>query len=314
MAQLDQQAAVVADDSTDSAAAQTSTTAEQPEVDTLDTLYTDEEPLADEAQGQIDPTNDVDPGLVEELPPIEPPHSWKTDAKEKFSALPREAQEIIAQRETERERFVQSKAQEAATARQQAQQEALAQFQQFATAQAQQYQQFAAQFEPQRPDPRLIAEDPDTYAAQLAAFEQHSAQRDYAQRQAQALQYQAQQAQQQQAAIEAQQTRAVLAEKFPEFLDENTGPKLRQELGSIAVEFGYPAELLAQASADEILGMKKAAEWRAKAAKYDDLQKRKMEAVRSAKQLKPLARPGVPAPSGQQAPTSDPLKLLYPND
>ena len=52
-----------------------------------------------------------------------------------------------------------------------------------------------------------------------------------------------------------QETAAILQEKFPEYLDPTEGPKLRQELGSIALELGYSADQLANVDAADILAM-----------------------------------------------------------
>lgn len=312
MAQLDDQAAVVADDST-SAPAQTNEANPSP----LDDMYPEDgeggEPIAadeTEAGEEVTDLSEAD----ENLPEIDPPHSWKAEEKDLFKQLPRQLQEAAARRQAEVDRFAQSKAQEAAQVRAQVQQEALTHIQQMQAQYAQRMQQIAAQIEPQRPSYRLQAEDPDAFAEQMEAYEFYVAQRQQAQQQAHQAQQQAEATQHQLAALEAQRTAAVLQEKLPEFFDENEGPKLREQLGSIALNyFGYPAEELANASANEILGMKRVIELEAKAAKWDDLQKRKMESVRGAKNLPKLARPGA-ATGGVQAPASDPLKLLYPND
>lgn len=49
-----------------------------------------------------------------ELPPIEPPRSWKAEEKERFKALPRETQAYLAERETERDRAIRQSQNEAA--------------------------------------------------------------------------------------------------------------------------------------------------------------------------------------------------------
>lgn len=56
--------------------------------------------------------------------PIAPPQSWSAEDREKFAALPREAQEIIAKREAERDRGVAQQQQQAAEARKRAEAEA----------------------------------------------------------------------------------------------------------------------------------------------------------------------------------------------
>jgi rubrerythrin len=50
----------------------------------------------------------------EETPPIDAPKSWTKDAKEQWQSLPREAQEIIAQREQERDSAIRRSQNEAA--------------------------------------------------------------------------------------------------------------------------------------------------------------------------------------------------------
>lgn len=51
-----------------------------------------------------------------DLPPIEPPKSWASEKKAIFSQLPREAQEYVLQRETERDTFLTQKSEEASKA------------------------------------------------------------------------------------------------------------------------------------------------------------------------------------------------------
>lgn len=226
-----------------------------------------------------------------ELPPIDVPVSWKAEEAERFKALPRETQEYLAQREAEREKFVQSKAQEAKQARSEVERAALAELQAIQSATAEQLEQYAAHFEVQQPDPRLITQNPEAYAQQLAQYQYFTAQREQAQRNAETARAEAQKAQQQLEAREAEEFRAVLNEQFPEFL-EPANAKLREDLSLIAKELGYSAELLGQANASDILALKRASDWKAKAARYDTLMAKKMEKVRAAKDLPPVARPG----------------------
>lgn len=62
-----------------------------------DRIASEPEPAGDEQA--VAETEQEEP----EVPAIDPPVSWKADAKEKFNALPRELQEVIANRERERE-------------------------------------------------------------------------------------------------------------------------------------------------------------------------------------------------------------------
>ena len=53
--------------------------------------------------------------------PIRAPQSWDADAKAKFEALPRDLQEVVLARESDRDKAVQRSAREAADARKLAQ-------------------------------------------------------------------------------------------------------------------------------------------------------------------------------------------------
>ncbi len=77
-----------------------------------DDVVADEEDAAPETDAEIDP----DAGDEAETP-IAPPASWKADAKERFKALPRELQKVVADREREREVHFSKTQTEAAQAR-----------------------------------------------------------------------------------------------------------------------------------------------------------------------------------------------------
>ena len=76
---------------------------------------------------------------------------------------------------------------------------------------------------------------------------------------------------------------------------------MRAELQSIGADLGYPVELMAEASSTDILALKKAAEWKAKADQFDKLNKDKMAAVRAAKALPKMGQPGTTQTKGQQS-------------
>jgi hypothetical protein len=232
------------------------------------------------------------------LPPIAPPVSWTAEKKEKFAELPRDLQEYVAERETDREKFVQSKAQEAAQTRSQVEQAAMAQIVELQRAAAEQLDQYAQQLTVQKPDPRLIASDPELYAHQAAAYEHYTAQREQAQRDAEQARNQVSAYEREMESREAQAFRQTLADQLPDYLDPTKGPKLQQELGSIALELGYSAEQIAEARASDILAMQKVSQLKAKADKYDTLMAKKMETVRAAKALPKVAKPGVAQPKG----------------
>lgn len=230
----------------------------------------------------------------DDLPPIEAPVSWDAEAKAVFASLPREAQEIVHKREAERERFVQQKSQEAARARTEVEQIAVQQLAEIDRNYAAQYQQTAQILEQLTADPdySLLATNPQEFARQAEVAKYYRAQLQQAQRLAEQHSEQANQRDQYAAQQEAAREHQVIVEHFPEYLDPTTGPKLRQELSGVARELGYPNELIEQARAPDILAMKTAAEWKAKADKYDGLMAKKMEKVRAAKTLPKVATPG----------------------
>ena len=259
-----------------------------------------DEPEEDPAPTEGEPTEDAledEPTLEEEaddLPPIEAPVSWDAEAKELFKNLPREAQEIVAKREGERERFVQQKSQEATRAKTEAEQLAIQQLAQIEAGYAQNFQSLAEQLQPQRPNPALLQHDPQAFYAQQAAYESTIAQQQQLQQHAQRY---AQQAQARAAQIEQQhnaEQHRIIVENFPEYADPTTGPELQRKLTAVAKRIGYSDELIASARATDILAMRTVADAFDKADKYDALQKSKMEKVRAAKGKPPVsARPGV---------------------
>ncbi len=220
------------------------------------------------------------------------PVSWTADKRQRFAELPRDLQEYVAARESDRESFVQAKAQEAAQIRSQVEREALSHIAQIQSDAAEQLAHYAAQFEVAEPDVQMIKQDPEAYAHQLKKYREFAAQREQAQLQSEKAKAEAAKAEQALRSHEAEEFRAILNHQFPEFLDPSNA-KLREELGSIAQELGYPAEQLAHANANDILAMKRASDWRAKAHKYDNLLAKKMEKVGETGKLPKVSRPGV---------------------
>jgi hypothetical protein len=234
----------------------------------------------------------------QEPSPIKPPVSWTAENAEKFAELPRDVQEYISERETEREKFVQSKAQEAKQARSQAERDALTVIQNVQAQASARLQHFEQQLAVQQPDPALIYEDPELYAQQESAYRHWTAQRQLAQQSAHEAAQMAEQAAREISEREATETRELLQTEFPEYLDESKGPELRTKLGSTALALRVSADVLPKLDGNDILGLKIATEWREKAAKYDKLMAKKMETVRSARDLPRVSRPGTPQGRG----------------
>lgn len=245
------------------------------------------EDLGDDAEGEAG----------DDLPPIAAPISWKAEEQEEFKQLPRALQETLSRREAEREKFVQSKANEAAQARQHAERDAITQVKSIAEMHEQRLHALLPQVYAE-PDPMLQAEDPYAYAEQLKAHKWSLAQYHQVQQDIRSVQAQAKQADDILQQQEQQEIHTRLSKELPEFFDPTDGPKLREKLGSTALALGFPAELLKNVNATEILAMKTATDWKVKADKYDALMAKKMESVREAKNLPRVSRPGVPQGRG----------------
>lgn len=265
---------------------------------------TEDQDIADEGE-QVEDVADAeaaDDGEAEgeegeEEPAIAAPVSWSADDKKIFDGLPRDAQDIIARREAERDKHLRAKTIEASQTEQRVQSEARETFARLQQQHAEQLEVYARQIMPQEPDQRLLySNDPNdvsTYRRQEAAYRSATAQQQRLHREIaearQAADIARDQAHQAEQASDAQR----LHEQLPEWFDPSEGPKLRQQLQSIGSELGYPVELMADASSTDIIALKTAGEWKAKAEKYDQLMKNKMQAVRSAKDLPKMVKPGV---------------------
>lgn len=267
-----------------------------------------------EDTGDTDAGDDNGEDAADAVEPIEAPTSWAKDAKEVFAGLPREAQEIIAKREADRERFVQQKSREAAGTRQAVESEARQALSTIMRNQQQALEQFMPQL-PQMPDPRLLAspEHRDIYFQQKAEYDYAVAQREQVSQQLEQVRHHAHAISQQQLQAEIQAEHAVLEEALGDvWSDPSSRAKLLSDLEPIAAELGYPKEVMAEARAADIIALRRIGDLKAKADKYDQLMKKRMEPVRAAKQpLPPAARPG--AQAGQSKPRGT-LATLYPDD
>lgn len=306
-------------------------TVSAPENNTAEAMYVDdpirepspaigEEPaeVADsEAPDEGEQLEAVEPETTDEPagPAIAPPISWKAEAKDAFEQLPRELQQVVADRETERERFVASKANETVKAREQYERDAVQAISSINARAAQQLEQFIGQPMPPQPDIRLLQTGIDEHRAlynqQEAEYRVAAAQRGQAQQQAQYFRQQSEQQEAHLAAETADQQRAILAEKFPEFLDPEQNQTLVKDLEAIGSALGYSTQRLAEADASDILALKYIANLKAKADKYDAANKVRMEPVRAAKVLPPVLRAGT---SGTRQAPKDAASALYPND
>lgn len=269
--------------------------------------------FAEEGEPAEEPEEADEEPEVEEEPeedkpePVPPPNSWSKEDAKAWEALTPEAQAVVARREAERDKFVRETGRKAAETRHTVENEARAVLAQQAEQHAQAIQAYAQLIVPAEPDPRLLytgdQNDMLTYQRQDAAYRAGLHQQQQLHQALTQSQQQAEAARQQALSAEAQVDAQRLAEQLPEWFDDTAGPKLRAELQSIGSELGYPLELMAEATSSDILALKKAAEWKAKAEKFDALNKDKMTAVRAAKGLPTMGKPGTVQTKGQQART-----------
>lgn len=255
----------------------------------------EEEPEAEEAEGDEGAQDDED----EPDTAIDPPVSWGTDAKELFKQLPAALQTQVVEREAQREKAIQRATTEAAEARRTALVEASTAVAETQRQYASQLEQYAEVLKPQIPDPALAQEDPTRYIQEFSLYQALDAQHKIMVQQANAA---SQEAAEREQAVMAEQYAAearILATELPEWNDLAQRQALLTELEKVGVELGYSEDTMRKAGATDVLALKKAAEWKAKAEKYDGLQKSKMEKVRSAKTLPKVVKPGVAPTRGE---------------
>lgn len=268
------------------------------EADLVDDIDLAAEELAEEGADQ-----EGDEQAGAEAPKVDAPHSWSKEDQEVFAKLDPAAQGVIARREAERDRFVQQKSIEAATTRNQVANEARDIIVKMHEDHAQKLAAYAQMILPQQPDQRLLySQNPDdvtSYHRQKAAYDASVDQQQSLHQQIADAQAAAQSAREQSQQAERHSDAQRLQEQLPEWFDPSSGPKLRETLQSIGAELGYPNELMAEASSTDIIALKKAADWKAKAAKYDAIVAKRMEVVRSAKRLPQMGRPGAAPTKGQ---------------
>lgn len=262
----------------------------------------DEAPEDDAAESEEGEEGEEDSAAAE---PVDAPVSWTKEDKAIWGDLPAEAQAVIQRREAERDKFVQAKSVEAAQARDRVANEARDIITKLHQESATKYDALASAIMPQKPDQRLLySDDPshhNAYHRQMAAYEGQMAQLQQLQQLSAQHQQAAQSAQEQSQQAERAMDAQRLREQLPEWFD--SASTIQADLQSIGKELGYPDELMAEASSTDIMALKKALDWKAKAEKFDAMNKslndKKMEAVRAAKGLPKMAKPGV-KPTKQQ--------------
>ncbi len=198
--------------------------------DTVDA--SDDEADAPDAAGAVKATAKPDDASAAIAPPV----SWPSEDKAAFERLPREAQEVIARREGERDRFLSQRTQ------------AVAQRERALEAQRQGYAQHldafleqAKTFDPilaegaQTDWAKLARENPPAYAQKMAAFQQRVQHLRTAQQERQRV---AEETNRTVTARELEQ----LSAKLPEFRESKQREALLRELGTFLGESGFSNE------------------------------------------------------------------------
>lgn len=233
-------------------------------------------------------------------PPIRAPQSWDADAKAKFEALPRDLQEVVLARESDRDKAVQRSVQEAADARKLAQARAAeaesvtrikAVLDQIVPAALHTFRSKWADWTPAR-QAEMARADPAGYIARKAEFEAEAAEMG----RLNAVNQETQQAAYQQfVRTEA----ARLAEIAPALADPKEGPARRQALGDYLKREGVPSEQIPQLDANTIRLAHKAMLWDEAQAKAATAARPNRPASAAPPPVRPAAAP--PAPSRTRA-------------
>lgn len=262
----------------------------------------DAAPPSEEAPGETQATE------PEEIPPIEPPRSWTRDAKERWQSLPRETQEYLAERETERERELRRGQNETAeklkglTAKEQAVEQARQQYEQalpqlFQTLQSAQAGEFSdvktiADVE------RLAREDWPRYL-----------QWDVSQKKLAAVQQEMANAQQRQSQEKfekfnkfATEQDKLFLEKVPEMADAAKAEKLQKTAMTVLEKIGFtPAELADSWNGQKDLSLR---DHRVQllirdAIKWREVEKKEGTLSSQKKPVPPVQRPGAARSPGE---------------
>lgn len=242
---------------------------------------------------------------------ITPPASFNDADKAMFGGLPREAQQWLADTEKRRAQQVTeattratNREREAASLQQRANVEAQQRY-------AQQLAAFVGQYQPQQPDPSRY-NDMQEFARDNAIYQHQMNQYRTLVQQVQGIGNEAAQGADGLTEEARQHEARVLHAAFPEWFDEEKGAGHRERLTAIGTELGYTPELMAQAGANDIIALRKAAEWKDKSEKYDKIMSTRMAQVRRGEGSVPPNARGA-APNAQIAP-KDTAAAMYPDD
>jgi len=245
---------------------------------------------ADEEDGQDDDEDEHPPEDA-----IDAPVSLTAEEKAKFAALPKEAQQYVADLESRRAIQVQTATTKASEAQRSAEQAAARADAQAKAVYAQQLKAIGDTLAPQMPDPQLAQYDPAAYIAQKAQYDAAKAQHDEFMQQAESLGSDAGQ----------ELTQTEIAERDAELMKipEVANPETRDNFFKLAIERGKEAGLdmsqIGHATAKELMALREWAEDRRDAVKYREATARQMQRVRDGKKTR-TTKPNAAQPSSAE--------------
>lgn len=240
----------------------------------------------DEPEAEEGDDEDADEGEPETA--IAPPASLTAEEKAAWAQLPPEAQQTLVAIEARRTAEVQTGLEKARSAQREAESAAAGRVAEAQRLFAEQQATLAQRFAPVKPNPQHYP-DWQTYSQAQARYEAEAAQHNDLMQQLNGLHAEATAEQER---LEAQALQAqwkAVQNDLPEAADQAQWSELITKLSPLALELGYPEELLADATPTDIRAIKRAAEWKADADKYKALMSRQMSKVRSGKSAKPNA-------------------------
>lgn len=294
------EAVAAAPDTQGTEAAQTSDTTDTADFYDEGDPFEDSDDVGEDQQGEQAPE------------PIEAPVSLKAEEKEKFSQLPREAQQALSEIIQRREQDAQKGVQTAQAAQQQAEAVAADQIAATKSEFAERSARIIAAFAPQPPPIELARQNPAEYLYQQGVFEQERQAFTALVEQLGGIQNEAAghfEAREQQ----EKQERLRGLHSIPEFASEETRAKFLGDIETYGTKvLGYSVEQLAQMDATDMAALKTAMTDRTDAEKWRAHLKNRNARPREAKGRFSTAPAGSGAP--RQANASDTLKALYPND
>lgn len=284
-------------DDMDSAAAAISRFYDEPE-DIDETPQSDDntqESETEDTEEELEVSEEEDEQEAEPETAIDAPASLNAEEKAKFAALPKEAQQYVADLEARRASQVQTATTKAAEAQRNAEASAARADAQAQAKYAQQLKVFGENLAPQAPNPDLAYTDPQAFIAQQAQYQAAKAQHDEFMQQVQSIGSEA----------ETTLSETEVAERdrelmmIPEVQNEATREEFFKKALDMGRTLGLDMSQIGHATAAEFKALRQAATWKEKAEKYDAALSRQMQRVREGKKAT-TAKPNAAQPSSSE--------------